>query len=106
MATAKKPRHKQIRPGRVRPAPWEQWDFEHEGNLHKAAAIQAVCDGRADGAQQQLAMKTIIEEICEYGGMSFSPDSERETVFAEGKRWIGAQVVLISRLMIGKLKGD
>ena len=91
------------RPGRHRPPPWEQWPFDAEGNVHKAVAIQAVCDGRADEDQQRLAMKVIIEEICRYGDMSFSPDSPRETDFAEGKRWIGAQLALISRLMFGKL---
>ncbi len=79
--------------------------FDYEGkaagsgsNLPKAVAIQAVAEGRATEHQQQVALKTIVEDICGYYDLSYDPDSDRDTAFAEGKRHVAAQIVKLTRL--------
>lgn len=65
------------------PTKWEPAD---------AMAIKALAGGRADEFQQKRALDFIIK-LSGYYDLSFSPLSERETCFAEGKRFVGSQVV-------------
>lgn len=83
--------------------PWLPFKYLEEKNLPKAVAIQAVAEGRANEQQQMLALRCIVEELCGYYELSFSPDSERETAFAEGKRFVGAQIVKLTRLNYNEL---
>lgn len=55
-------------------------------------AIKALAAGNANEGQQQRALKWIIETLCGTYDLSFRPD-DRETVFAEGKRFVGMQIV-------------
>lgn len=77
--------------------------FDWDKDLPGAAAIKACYDGTASEAQQTLAIKTIVEGVCGYYDLSFRP-SERETAFAEGKRFVGAQIVKLTKLNYHKLK--
>lgn len=84
-------------PGRLRgDAAWLPWRWEDD--VPGAAAVQAVADGRADADAQQLAIKTIVEKLCATYDMSYSPDSERDSAFAEGKRFVGLQIAKLIRL--------
>lgn len=59
-------------------------------------AIKALKEGVANEHQQQLALRAIVEKIARVHDMSFRPggsDGERATAFAEGKRYVGAQIV-------------
>jgi hypothetical protein len=56
-------------------------------------AIKALFVGNATGDQQIRAMKWIIEDVCRTYDLSFRPDSERDTCFAEGKRHVGMEIV-------------
>lgn len=49
--------------------------------------------GKASDGQQRLALKWIIERLCGTYDLSYRPDSERDTVFAEGKRRVGLQLI-------------
>lgn len=89
--------------GRLREIPaWfpYRWQDDEPGS----AAVQAVADGRATPEQQQLAIATIVEGIAEYHGLSYSPDSTHDTAFAEGKRFVGAQIVKLCKLNYSKLR--
>ena len=44
-----------------------------------------------------------IIKTCGTYDLSFSPVSERETSFAEGKRWIGLQIVKLINAPLGSL---
>ena len=68
-------------------------------------AIQALAQGIADEEQQRIAMKWLIEKCCGTYDMSFYPgdDGERMTVFAEGKRFVGNQVIKLTRLNASSL---
>lgn len=66
-----------------------------------AAALRALFQATADSEQQRRAMQYILEIICDRDGMSFrsGPDGVRETDFAEGRRWVGNQIVRLSKLL-------
>ncbi len=59
-------------------------------------AIHALARGEADPHQQKLALDWIIERACATYDQSYRPESERETVFAEGRRFVGLQVVKLT----------
>lgn len=55
-------------------------------------ALRAVARGQATEYQQRRAIDWIIRACGTYD-LSFRPDSERLTTFAEGKRWAGMTLV-------------
>jgi len=83
-------------------APWIPADY----TIAEAAAIQALLEGVAEEHQQQLALKWIIETLCGTYDMSFHPEGDRETAFAEGKRFAGSQIVKLTRLNVSKLRSN
>lgn len=66
------------------PAPYEDAD---------TYALKAVAKGEATDVQQRRAMNWIINTLCGTYDLSYRPDSDRDTVFAEGKRHVGMQIV-------------
>lgn len=79
--------------------PWDLnwWD------LADVAAIQALAKGKAGEHQQQQALRAIVEKLCDYYGMSFHPDSERSTAFHEGKRFVGKEIVRMTKMPLKQL---
>lgn len=53
--------------------------------------MQALERGEADKDQQQRALQWILRASC-IGDLSYRPGSERDTAFAEGKRFVGLQI--------------
>lgn len=70
-------------------APWMPVTF----TLEEAGALQALQHGRAEAHQQQIAMKCIVEKVCDTYGLGWHPGSEQEAHFAAGRRFAGLQVV-------------
>jgi len=70
-----------------------------------AAAIQALRRGEATAGQQLRAIEFIVEVICARNDMSFrpGPEGDRDTAFAEGRRFVGNQIVKLAKLPLGKL---
>lgn len=67
------------------------------------AAVQALVRGEADPAQQQRALKWIIE--CGAGAYDFHYyENERDTAFALGRAFVGQQVVKLTRLNLHSLR--
>ena len=63
-------------------------------------AIQAQAAAKANEGQQKIAIDFIINEICRTYDLSFRPEDkggERETAFAEGRRFVGLEIVKIVR---------
>lgn len=81
--------------------PWKppHWDKADAG------AIQALMRGEAAPHQQQRALAYIIEMLCGTYDMSFRPAGDRDTCFAEGKRFVGNQLVKLSKLNLSKMAG-
>lgn len=81
--------------------PWHPAHYE----IPDAAAVQAVAQGRASEDQQRRAMKYLVERLCATYDLSYRPASSRDTDFAEGKRFVGLQLVKLINLNIAKLRG-
>jgi len=59
-------------------------------------ALIALAQGAATDFQQKRIIDLIVNRICETYGLSFRPggtEGDRETAFAEGKRFVGLQIV-------------
>jgi len=69
-------------------------------------AVRAVAAGKASEHQQMLAMKWIIEQAAGTYQTSFSPDNHSLTDFAEGRRFVGTQLVKLINLDPEKLKKE
>ena len=81
--------------------PWKPPHYE----IEDAGAIQALMRGQAEPHQQQRALKYIIETLCSTYDMSYRPDGDRDTCFAEGKRFVGNQLVKLTKLNLSKMTG-
>lgn len=77
------------------PAAWE---------LADASALQALAFGEASPDQQRRALKFLIERVsCAYD-LSYRPESERDTAFAEGRRFVGLQIIKLLNLNLAKFR--
>lgn len=85
-------------------APW----LEIVPRKADAAALHALRLGEAKPDQQVRALEFILETICDRNGMSFrtGPDGSRETDFAEGRRFVGNQIVRLTKIPLSKLSKD
>ena len=92
-------------PGAPSPHPHHPPDWESAD----ATAFQALARGDAASHLQQRALKWIIERAAGTYDMSYRGEAEggdRATAFAEGRRFVGLQVVKLLNLDIKKLKDD
>jgi hypothetical protein len=80
--------------------PWKPTEWEPAD----AAAIQALVRGDASPEQQRRAVDYIINDIARTYDMSYRPNSERDTTFAEGKRYVGAQIVKAINLNLAAIR--
>lgn len=62
------------------------------------SAIQALARGDASPDLQRRALDWIINIAADTYGLSYRPDSDRDTAFAEGKRFVGLQLVKLLKL--------
>ena len=67
-------------------------------------AIQALARGDAPPETQQRALKWIIETVAGAYDLSYRPESDRDTAFAEGKRYVGLQLIKATKILISRLK--
>lgn len=61
------------------------------------SAFIALSEGRATDQQQKDALRFIVENVADYYGLSYRPGDTHETAFAEGRRFVGAQIVKLTR---------
>lgn len=88
-------------PNVPRAEPWKPAEWEPEDGY----AVQAVMAGRASEEQQRRAMLFLVNQVCGTYDLSYRPTSDRDTAFAEGKRFVGLQLVKFARLNIAQLRG-
>ena len=69
-------------------------------------ALKALADGTASESQQKRLLDWWINAACGTYDMSFRPgeDGDRETVFAEGRRFVGLQTVKLLKATIKEVK--
>jgi len=86
-------------------APWRPPAYEDAD----AIAIQALERGNANMDQQKRALAWIIEKAAGTYEMSYRPgagEGDRDTVFAEGRRFVGNQIVKMTKLKVGQLRRE
>ena len=78
------------------PLPWHPADYQPEDT----AAIKALAAGNANDGQQKRALNWIVYTLCGTYDLSYRPhaDGERDTAFAEGKRFVGLQLVKMTKI--------
>jgi hypothetical protein len=67
------------------------------------SAIQALSRGDANATQQRDALNWIINHAAATYNVTFDPDSDRATAFAEGRRFVGLQLVKLLHLSTAAL---
>ena len=70
------------------PDPTEHPDYTEA----EVQALRRLYDGTADARQQRLALDYLIR-ACGTHDRSFRPESDRLTTFAEGKRFMGTNLI-------------
>lgn len=63
-----------------------------------AGSIKALAHGDADEETQRHALRFIVETLCACYDQSFRPEGDRETCFAEGRRYVGLQIVKMTKV--------
>lgn len=72
-------------------APWDPAD---------ASAVQALARGEAGPDQQKRALDWVIKVAAATYNTSFTPGSPDATAFAEGRRFVGTQIVKLLSLNV------
>lgn len=88
---------------KLKQRPWFPRDYE----LADAMAIKGVANGTASPDQQKRAMAYIVHTLSGYYDMSYRPggeDGRRDSDFAEGARFVGAQLVKLINISIADLE--
>lgn len=83
--------------------PWMPVEYE----IADVSAIQALMIGEATPEQQKRAMFWIVEKACATYQPSFWPGGEegqRNTDFAEGKRFVGNSIVKMTKLNVSAMR--
>lgn len=72
------------------------------------AALQAWRRGEATADQQRRSAEFVVFAISDRDGMSYRPglDGGRDTAFAEGRRFVGNQIVKLTNLSLSKIKDN
>lgn len=67
--------------------------------VEDVTAIQALASGRdVPGHVAKRALDWIIDACARTYDLSYRPDSDRDSAFAEGKRYVGLQIVKLTKL--------
>ena len=85
---------------------WMPTQWTEPADKSAVYAIQQVALGNADEEQQIAAMRFIIDKICGTYEVSYDAESQRNTDHAEGKRWVGLQLVGFIKLNHGAFKNE
>ena len=79
--------------------------FRCDWDIPTASAIQALIQGTAEPHQQRSAMNWIINQACGTYNTSFSELGDSATAFAEGRRFVGTNIVKLSKISTAALIG-
>jgi hypothetical protein len=68
------------------------------------AALHALATGSASAEQQVRALRWIVEAAADAYGLSFRAGDQSSTAFAEGRRFVGLQVVKMTKMPIAPIR--
>ena len=77
--------------------------FRCEWDIPVVSAVQAVERGEATPEQQKLFLSWLVNTAAATYDISFQIEGDRETAFAEGRRFVGANVVKLLKLSTNAL---
>jgi hypothetical protein len=83
---------------------YESASFPVEVKAHHAGAVQALIRGDCPPHLQKDFMDWLITDVCGTYDQTYREASDRDSVFAEGKRWVGNTIVKASKLDPRKLQ--
>lgn len=82
------------------PPPHLRCDYD----IPVVAAAQAMAGGTATPDQQKQLLNWLINHAAGTYNQSFQESGDRETVFAEGRRFVGLQIVKLLHLSTNALR--
>ena len=88
-------------PRKISARPWHPAPYDES----VTGSLKALHAGVANAGQQQRALKWIIEALCGTYDLSYRPESDRDSSFAEGKRFVGMQIVKQLKLTTPERRG-
>lgn len=77
--------------------------FRADYEIADVSALQALVRGEATADQQKRALDWVLYEAAQIRNVSFQPDSDRATSFAEGRRFVGLQIARLLSLSLRDL---
>lgn len=83
-------------------APWLPPKYEKK----HAAAVQAIVRCDAVEHQQKIFFEYLINDLCGTYDLSYHPDSQRDSDFAEGKRFVGLQLIKLLKINLAIIKEE
>lgn len=86
-----------------RPAYWEPTEAWAIANKENIKAVQAVWAGKATEGQQVKTLSFIMDELCARSSNQYF-ESDRETAFALGKKFIGDHIAGALNAKLGTIK--
>jgi hypothetical protein len=69
----------------------------------QATAVQALSNGVANDGQQKIVLRWLLDEVCQMGVLAYR-ETDRDTVMALGRQFVGARVVAAMNASVAKLK--
>ena len=69
-------------------------------------AVRLLAAGEASAHHQKMVFDFVVNDLCDSYGMSYRPDDHSATDFAEGKRWVGMQLVRFMKTMSPNTSGE
>ena len=78
--------------------------FRCDYDIPTVAAIQALERGEATDQQQKWAINWLVNVAAGTYNTSFSSEGDRETSFAEGRRFVGLNIVKLLKLNLSALR--
>jgi hypothetical protein len=75
-------------------SPWHPAPYDEA----VSAAVKALAAGNANESQQQRALHWIVHTLCGTYDQPYRPDSERDTIFACAKMFVGQQIVKMMKI--------
>lgn len=72
------------------------------------SAIKSLLSGTADEQQQKIGMEWILNEACGLRQVAYRPgtEGERDTVFMEGRHFVGVAIHEMRRITVTDSRGD
>lgn len=90
-----------------KPPPWTPW-VPPTYTKNEVLALQALATGTANEDQQKIALNYIVEKLARTYDLSYcpGPEGDRETAMAEGRRFVGLQLITLLKINVGVVFRD